>query len=96
MNQDQKQRPVNKVKEAQKGEQGGGPGSREQDTEKGLGGRWNKLFACAVQQNQLNLAFKKFHTKSFSLIIFWHKKFCKIWKFTVTQFAKNAIQHDLM
>lgn len=48
MNQDQKQRPVNKVKEAQKGEQGGGPGSREQDTEKGLGGRWNKLFACAV------------------------------------------------
>lgn len=27
---------------------GRGPGSREQDTEKGLGERWNKLFACAV------------------------------------------------
>lgn len=32
----------------ERGEGGGGPGSREQDTEKGLGERLNKLFACAV------------------------------------------------
>lgn len=30
------------------GEEGGGPGSKEQGTEKGLGERLNKLFACAV------------------------------------------------
>lgn len=29
-------------------EEGGGPGSKEQGTEKGLGERLNKLFACAV------------------------------------------------